>query len=368
MTTYEKNLNLFLKAVKLEKVERIPFLPCAPAFFPLDGGISLKTAINDFATSSDVNLKQHIKYKATGTQANIFSPYLLSGYWLSKISVPGDGVGDYELWQMNEEKDFVTQEDYHEILRIGFGEWYTKFKKERLGDLDAKLLPYFQYAPASGEQFFQAGLPIVMSMLMITPFEYLCGGRSMESFFMDDLFDEPELTKEVFDNIMDYSMNTYAAMADMLHPVGAWIGGWRSAPEMISIDMLKEWVLPYMKKYVNLCIEKNIVPILHLDSNWDKALECFQDFPAKKCVMALDGKTDIYKAKSILGDRMCIMGDVPPEMLAFGDYDEVYRYCEKLIHEIGPTGFILASGCDVPPNAKSECVMAMGDAAEQVRP
>ena len=75
--------------------------------------------------------------------------------------------------------------------------------------------------------------------------------------------------------------------------------------------------------------------------------------------MALDGKTDIYAAKEIVGDMMCIMGDVPAEMLAFGTPEQVYNYSINLIKNIGPTGFILCSGCDIPFNAQYENVLAM---------
>ena len=75
--------------------------------------------------------------------------------------------------------------------------------------------------------------------------------------------------------------------------------------------------------------------------------------------MALDGESDIFKAKEILGDHMCIMGDVPASMLYLDTPDIVYDYCSKLIRKLGPTGFILQSGCDIPANAKLENVKAM---------
>ena len=79
--------------------------------------------------------------------------------------------------------------------------------------------------------------------------------------------------------------------------------------------------------------------------------------------MALDGETDIFKAKDILGDHMCLMGDVPAAMLFMASPDEVYEYCARLTRELGPTGFILQSGCDIPTNAKPENVRAMIRAA-----
>ena len=85
----------------------------------------------------------------------------------------------------------------------------------------------------------------------------------------------------------------------------------------------------------------------------------FKEFSQGKVVVALDGEIDIIRAKTILGDHFCIMGDVPPALLAFGTPQEVRDYCRKLIRELGPQGFILQSGCDIPANAKVENVQAM---------
>lgn len=79
--------------------------------------------------------------------------------------------------------------------------------------------------------------------------------------------------------------------------------------------------------------------------------------------MATDGTTDIFRSKEVLGGHMCQMGDVPPGLLSQGSPDEVYRYCTKLIQELGPDGFILQSGCDIPTDAKLRNVQAMVRAA-----
>ena len=79
--------------------------------------------------------------------------------------------------------------------------------------------------------------------------------------------------------------------------------------------------------------------------------------------MALDGETDIFKAREILDGHMCIMGDVPAAMLYMENPDKIYAYCTRLIRELGPEGFILQSGCDIPANARLENVKAMVSAA-----
>ena len=121
-----------------------------------------------------------------------------------------------------------------------------------------------------------------------------------------------------------------------------------------------EYVWPYLQEMVLKTIEAGVTPVLHFDSCWDSELETLKELPARKCVLMLDGSTDMRKAREILDDRMCLLGDVPSSMLAFGTPSEVYDYVTKLIDDVGPkTGLMISSGCDCPLNAKDENVDAM---------
>jgi uroporphyrinogen-III decarboxylase len=131
--------------------------------------------------------------------------------------------------------------------------------------------------------------------------------------------------------------------------------------------MFDRFVWPYLVRYVDLLLEHDVIPILHLDSNWDRAIEKFKGLPKGKCIMSLDGKTDMRRAKQILGDHMCLLGDVPPEMMTFSTQGEVYDYTKKLIDDIGTRGLIIGCGCDMPPDAKKENVDAMVQAARDYK-
>lgn len=53
------------------------------------------------------------------------------------------------------------------------------------------------------------------------------------------------------------------------------------------------------------------------------------------------------------------------EGLTPGAVDDVKAYCRRLLAEVGPDGFIMAMGCALPPDAKSENVRAMVDSVKQ---
>ncbi len=129
-------------------------------------------------------------------------------------------------------------------------------------------------------------------------------------------------------------------------------------------EMWQRFVWPYFKRIVHEVVDAGLIALLHLDSDWTRELDRFLDLPKGKCIMALDGKTDIFKARSVLAGHMCIMGDVPAAMLFMDDPDTVFDYCARLIKELGPKGFILQSGCDIPTNATLRNVQAMVAAAK----
>ena len=149
----------------------------------------------------------------------------------------------------------------------------------------------------------------------------------------------------------------------MAHPFSVFLGVARGASEFVSPKVWHRFVFPYIKQVVTTIVEEGSVAFLHFDSKWDRDLEYFRELPKGKCIFASDHFTSIYKLKEVLGDHMCIMGDVPPSLLTLGTPDEVYKYCTNLIKEIGSSGFILGAGCQVPPNAKIENVKAMIAAA-----
>ena len=181
--------------------------------------------------------------------------------------------------------------------------------------------------------------------------------------FYTDLYRIPDKVEEVMEIIMEETVEPARIAMREIKPFGAWIGGWRSATGNMSPALWERFVWPYIKRLGEAMIAEGAVPIFHLDSDWNRGLEFFREFPKGTCIVSLDGCTDIYKAKEVLGGHMCIMGDVPARMLALSGPDEVYDYSAKLVKDIGQSGFILSSGCDIPANANVENVKAMIAAA-----
>ena len=94
-------------------------------------------------------------------------------------------------------------------------------------------------------------------------------------------------------------------------------------------------------------------------------MEIIKDIPKGKAIYWLE-QSDIFKAKEILGDRVCIRGNVPPSLLIAGSTQQVEDYCKKLIDIVGRDGgFIMDGAIGIPDEARPDNVKVMEETTKE---
>ncbi len=360
MSLFDERVKRTKDAIALQPVDKIPYSYSGCAYVARRQGIPMSEFIRDFPRATDATIafcKAHPGIDSI--HSPIMEPALLSTLWLSRVKLPGVDLPEDDLWQVDE-REVLTRDDYVDIIENGYAPWLDKLMRERLGDPYTAMLPFLQNIGTTTQRMnAEAQLPVMNGANAGTPFEGFCGGRTLVEFFID-VMEEPELVKKACDAAHAYTAANFAATLEAAKPFAAWVGGWRAAPELMSHEIWIEYVWPYMKELIEIAIAKDVIPILHIDSNWDREIGMFRELPARTLLIMLDGTTNIRRAREILDDHSCLMGDVPASMLAFGSEDDVYNYTKKLIDDVGPkTGLIVSSGCDNPLNAKDANVDAM---------
>ena len=365
-TAFDSRLERTMNAIHMKPVDKIPFHYSGPACMAHMENMTISEFVHDFDKATDACV--HFLNTHPGIDA-IHSPTMyppvLANLWLSEVRTPGEELADDVLWQVVEH-DNMSLEDYERIIKMGYGPWREEYYKKYLGNIAEKQAPFLDSLPTTYERIRkEAGVPIMKEGPdAASPIEGIAGARGLINFFMD-LIDEPELVKKAMDTAFDYLYSSYTGALDGMAAAGAkpsscWMGGWRGAPQMMGHDIWMEFVWPYIRKFIDATLERGILPILHFDSCWDSEIDTFLELPPRSCLLMLDGSTDMRRARSILGDHMAMMGDVPSSLLAFGTENKVYEYVTKLIDDCGSkTGLIISSGCDCPMNARPENVNAM---------
>lgn len=357
---FRERVNRIQTAVALGTPDRIPVVISNDMFAPAHMGVKLSDYVKDFALCNKTIIDSAVELQVDGLQITCIDPNILSTLWFTKIKMPGVDLPENSLWQAHE-AELMTVDDYDVIINKGWNYFTQDFFKNRLDNLMEKLAPFFQYMPTAIQNTIAAGIVPYSGATLVPPFEMICGARSMAKF-MVDLYKIPDKIQAAFDAAMvDILANSKMLLANK--PLAAWVGGWRGNGGALNKKLWNRFVWPYMKKLAEVTLEAGVIPTFHVDSDWSRDLEYFRELPKGKCVFYPDGMTNIFKIKEVLGDHMCINGDVPPALLSIGTPEEVYNYSRKLINEIGPSGFILGQGCDIPYNAKVDNVKAMVSAA-----
>ena len=349
------------KAIALEKPDKTPVILSGDAFAAQHMGVKLSDYISTLARSNEIILqscKALGDIDGTGVAFTAARGFALG--FCAKVKLPGRELPDDALWQLDE-REMMTVDDYDTILAKGWAAFSEQYFTQRLELPLADILAEMKVAPQMGQNIAAAGYVFYNPCGAITVNEFLGGGRSFPKF-MKDLFKMPDKVAAVLDVIQAEAMTSLRKQIQAAKPLAVFISPARGASQFFSPKLWERFVWPYLQETVAVVIEAGAVANLHIDGNWERDLAYFKVLPRGKCVFETDSCTNIYKIKEVLGNHMCIKGDVPAGLLTLGTPDKVYEYCTRLINDMGP-GFILSSGCTVPPNAKVENVKAMIAAA-----
>jgi hypothetical protein len=128
----------------------------------------------------------------------------------------------------------------------------------------------------------------------------------------------------------------------------------------ISRAQFEKFYWPTFKQLMLNMIEEGLIPAPFAEGTYNQRLDYLTELPKASTLWFFD-RTDMHRAKDILGGHSCIMGNVPITLIATGTPDQVKACCKDLIDYCGKGGgYILCSGTQLD-DAKEENVRAMID-------
>ena len=179
-----------------------------------------------------------------------------------------------------------------------------------------------------------------------------------------DMFQRPERLLAYMEKQVDRNIKMISMMPNKAGTPVVFIPLHRGADGFMSEEQFKTFYWPFLKRVAEGYINEGLVPLLFAEGGYNSRLELIQDLPVKGVIWYFD-QTDIFKAKEILGDKACIMGNVPTSMIVTGSADEVKAHSRKLIEKVGKGGgYILAPGA-TSDEAKFDNIKAMYEAANE---
>jgi uroporphyrinogen-III decarboxylase len=194
-------------------------------------------------------------------------------------------------------------------------------------------------------------------------------------------------TQAPFDTLSDYFRGTTGTMLDMFrHPDKILEATEKLLPIMLRLgltakkrdvsrvfiplhkgldgfmspEQFKTFYWPTLKRLILGLIDGGLNPFVLWEGDCTSRLELIGDIPRGKAVYWFE-RTDIFKAKEVLGDTVCIRGNVPLSIMSTGTPGDVKDYCKKLIDVVGKGGGFIMDSSTVLDDAKPENLKTMMD-------
>jgi uroporphyrinogen-III decarboxylase len=372
--TYKERFNA---AINLQKCDHVPIGLPLSWFAGRHAGLTMAEYATNCQASADAVYTTFQDLGGLDLTSFTLSPALVNKGMPIQQKIPGRELPVNSIIQYHE-KEVMTPDEFDIVINKGWRHYYKEYVMPRIqpelngpsGEIELKNRDkqVLQITETLRSRFADKSIVFNDSFVALAPFETLSMARSFSPFLLD-LYKRPNKVMAAMDVMMAEIMEILTAQIKTGKKLFGNTAISRSANTFISPKQFEKFVFPYIKQIVDVFIRANLTVIFHLDQDWLKFLTYFKQLPEGRYIVQLDGATDMFEAKKIVGDRMCIMGDVPARMLKLGTPQSIEKYCQGLIDNIGKgSGFILSCGCDIPVDAKFENVKAMVDTAKNYLP
>jgi uroporphyrinogen-III decarboxylase len=202
------------------------------------------------------------------------------------------------------------------------------------------------------------GYPDYFQGAAMPPYDVIANTMRGMTGTMTDIFRQPEKIEKLAEFILKRTLDRPNPAPSENGYSRMFMTNTRGDDTFMSGDQFKRFYWPTFYKLVMGLIKKGLTPCIFFEGNFTSRLEYLGEFP-KGSICAYFDTTDIFRAKDILKDHICIQGNVPASLLQIGTKEEVIAYCKKLIDYCGKGGGYILSPRSSMDEVKPENLKAM---------
>jgi uroporphyrinogen-III decarboxylase len=395
---YLERVQRIADAVALRETDRVPFIYTSRFWSATLAGMTFEDVMysvdkNITATRKAVELLQPDAYSAvlySFGQAMETMDY-------KPMQWPGHGADPNVCFQYLDE-EFMHADEYDELLLDPTGYYMRTYLPRIVGAYEAlSFLPNFPVQTEwnviagisafanpqlqegfkrlfeAGEQAAEViqktvtfmgemkaeGFPVATGGFCKSPFDHLVDAMRGSKSGMLDLFRNKDKLLAAADKLGQYMLRGVKEGAERSGCPYIFIPLHWGLDGFMSPDQFKANYWPGLRKIILQLIDDDLVPVVMWEGDCTSRLELIGDIPSGKAIYWFES-TDLVEAKEILGDVVCLRGNVPASLLVTGTPDEVDACCRNLIGKVGKNGgFILDGAASIPDEARVENVVAM---------
>jgi hypothetical protein len=202
------------------------------------------------------------------------------------------------------------------------------------------------------------GIPNLYQGGALPPFDIISHSvRGMKGTMLD-MYRRPDKLLEACEFVLEKTLARPLPPPNEYGNLRLFMTNTRGSDDFMSTKQFDKFYWPGFKKLVMTLIERGATLYIFFEGNFTSRLEYLLEFPKGKVCARFD-TTDIFKAKEVLKDHICIEGNIPSSLLQIGSVQEVKDYCRKLIDVVGKGGGYILGPRSSTDEVKPENLKAM---------
>jgi len=402
---YQARVTRIIRTIQMQEPDRVPCLLPAGQFPAPYAGITVRTAMYDYEEMRRAWRKFLYDFDGDTCIVPGITVYSAKIHEITKTRMmkwPGHGLAEDAPMAQFVEGEYMKPDEYDALLSDPADFFLRVYLPRTLGAFEPfrKLMPFkwafgmptvflsscmhpevqgaFQaMIEASRElaRFSQvvaditkeaqgAGYPPFLGGFAHAPFDLFGDTLRGTRGIMTDMFRQPAKLREAMDAATPWIVKAGIAGADASGVPVIFMALHKGDDTFMSERQFETFYWPGLRNVIRGLVEGGCVPLLFAEGSYNKRLQAVTDLPEGSVIWWFD-RTDMASAKSALGGRNCIAGNVPTSVLCTGTPQQVKEYCRNLIGICGKGGgYILTGGAQVH-NTTAANLHAMIEAARE---
>jgi hypothetical protein len=258
--------------------------------------------------------------------------------------------------------DIVEIVNLVQFMPLASPQWQAMLQK--LMDIGKEYQKFMAAMAAAGPSGASRGFPVAFGAFCKAPFDTIGDTLRGTQPILKDMYRRPDKLLEALDVVADYTISSVLNSPNIsnifmvTYPLHKGADGWMSQKQFDTFY----W--PSLKKVMNALINEGLIQHMFAEGGYNTRLDTVNEFP-KGAVSWYFDKTDMFKAKQILGSKCALQGNLSSSMVVTGNPADVKEQCRKLIEDCGKGGGYVLSAGAIPENPKMENLRAMMDAIRE---
>jgi uroporphyrinogen decarboxylase len=173
--------------------------------------------------------------------------------------------------------------------------------------------------------------------------------------------DEPE----AFEQVLDFAAEVAVCFGEAQLEAGAHlcvVFDPSASPDVVPPALFRELLVPRLRRLCDAHKRKgSLAAWLHIAGPVEPILPLYSDCGVD--IANIDYCIDPGRARAAV-PRLCLDGNIRPLAFVDSEPQDITAACSRVLDGIQADGFILSSGCEIPLEARPECVQALVDSVK----